>query len=97
MPTTDIWTFTDEAPAYAERTSSLWHWSTNFDAGTGPFALYLDLIGWSDDVLGEPIYNLSTADLGYMELDRLADALKEYAERPTDVREWVDELMALDA
>jgi hypothetical protein len=33
---------------------------------------------------------------GYVELDKLADALKQYADRPTDVRAFVDELMQFD-
>ena len=93
---TDIWTFTDEAPTYAEKVADLWHWSTNFDAGMGPITLYLDLIGWSEDNIGVTMFDLTTSCLGYMELDKLADALKAYTERPQDVRAWVDELMAFE-
>lgn len=93
---TDIWTFTEEAPAHAADVADLWHWSTNFDAGQGPFTLFLDMIGWSEDEIGETLYSMASANLGYMELDKLADALKQYADRPTDVRAWIDELMAFD-
>jgi hypothetical protein len=54
--------------------------------------LFLDLIGWSEDELGEPY-----ASLGYVELGKLAEALTEYADRPHDVREYVDALMAAES
>jgi hypothetical protein len=39
----------EHAPTGCEAVSSLYDWSTNYDAGKGPFALFLDLIGWSED------------------------------------------------
>jgi hypothetical protein len=59
--------------------------------------LFLDLIGWSEDELGEPLYSLKNASLGYVELGKLAEALTEYADRPHDVREYVDALMAAES
>lgn len=92
----DIWTFTDNAPEWCEETADLWHWSTNCDPGKGPFTLFLDLIGWSEDEIGETLFSLSSTSLGYLELSKLADALNEYTDRPTDVRKWVDELMRIE-
>lgn len=80
-----------------EHVAALYNWSTNFESGKGPFALFLDLIGWSADELGEPIYSLHDASLGYMELDRLASALSAYTYAPTAVREYVDALMAAES
>jgi hypothetical protein len=93
---TDIWSFVEDAPDYAEAVADLWHWSTNYDCGKGPFTLFLDLIGWSDDALGEPLYSLRDASLGYIELGKLATALDKYTERPSDVRAWVDDLLTYD-
>jgi hypothetical protein len=94
----DIWALLEEdAPQECAAVQDLYSWSLNFDAGKGPFALFLDLIGWSADELGEPIYSLADASLGYVELDRLAKALTEYADRPQDVREYVETLMAAEA
>ena len=93
----DVWQLLDEAPVTCEETADLYHWSTNYDAGKGPFTLFLDLIGWSEDELGETIYDLTTKSLGYVELDKLADALKEYATNPGDVREFVDALITAEA
>lgn len=93
---TDIWTFTEDAPDYCKDVADLYHLSTNYDPGKGPFTLFLDLIGWSEENLDEPMYSLVDPSLGYLELDKLADALKEYTDRPTDVREWVDALMSLE-
>lgn len=92
----DVWSFTEHAPDFASDVADLWHWSTNYDAGRGPFTLFVDLIGWSDDNLGEPLYSLKDASLGYLELAKLSAALAQYAERPHDVRAWVDELLTFD-
>jgi hypothetical protein len=70
---TDVWTFTEDAPNYASRVADLWHWSTNYDAGKGPITLYLDMIGWSEEQLGETKYDLTSASLGYVYLDKLAN------------------------
>jgi hypothetical protein len=92
----NIWSFVDDTPAYADAVAELWHWSTNYDCGKGPITLFLDLIGWSDDNLGEPLYNLKGESLGYVELSKLASALDQYTDRPADVRAWIDELLAFD-
>ena len=92
----DVWSFTENAPDYASDVADLWHWSTNYAAGKGPFTLFVDMIGWSEDNIGETLYDLSSASLGYLELDKLADALKQYTARPQDVRAWVDQLLQYD-
>jgi hypothetical protein len=92
----DVWQYAEAAPDYAEAVADLWHWSTNYDAGRGPITLFLDLIGWSEENIGEPLYSLAGASLGYVELDKLAKALTQYADRPQDVRGWVDGLLAFD-
>jgi hypothetical protein len=92
----DVWQYTENAPTNAQDVSDLWHWSTNYDAGRGPFTLFLDLIGWSDDNYGEKFYNMNDMSLGYVELDKLARALGQYALNPRDVERWVDGLMAYD-
>lgn len=83
----------DDAPQGCAAIQRLWSWSENYDSGKGPAALFLDLIGWSMDELGEPIYSLKDASLGYLELDMLAKALTEYAGRPIDCRDYVDSLL----
>lgn len=50
----DVWELCEINPTSA--IADLYHWSTNYDTGTGPFSLFLDLIGWSDEELGLPIY-----------------------------------------
>jgi hypothetical protein len=90
----DIWQMLEaDAPDGCDAVQDLYSWSLNYDAGKGPFTLLLDLIGWSEENLGEPLYSLREASLGYLELDKLATALTEYADRPHDVREYVDALM----
>ena len=95
----DIWTLLEErAPAgCSDIQDHLYSWSLDYDAGKGPFTLFLDLIGWSEDELGETLYNLTSASLGYMELAQLADALNQYVDAPDAVRVYVDTLMAAQA
>ena len=46
---------------------------------------------------GGALYDLAHKSLGYLELDYLADALKEYADRPGDVMEFVNKLMEAES
>lgn len=98
MTDKDIWQLLEEsAPQGCEAVQDLYSWSLNYDAGKGPFSLFLDLIGWSDENFGEPIYSLKDASLGYMELSKLADALKDYSDQPHDVRAYVETLMGAES
>jgi hypothetical protein len=93
-----IWELLEQdAPSGCDAVQDLYSWSLNYDAGKGPFTLFCDLIGWSEDNLGEPMYSLKDASLGYVELDKLAKALTEYADRPHDVTAYVDELIAAES
>lgn len=74
---------------------SLYEWSTNYSAGNTPFTLFIDLIGYSVDEIGEPMYNLTNNPLGYLELDYLGDALKEYASKGESAYDFV--IAILDA
>lgn len=102
-----VWEYAENAPKHCEATADLWHWSTNYDAGDGPISLFLDMIGYSAEVFGSPLYGPAVRSgedrivgwdrfLGYVELDKLGLALREYADRPHDVRAWVDGLLAYD-
>jgi hypothetical protein len=90
---TDIWTMLEDATDERASIADLYHWSTNYDAGQGPFTLFLDMIGWSEENIGQPLYSLADANLGYVELSKLGAALVQYADTPHDVRAFVDELM----
>lgn len=81
----------DNPPSYAEGVARLWVWSSNHDYPT-PASLFLDLIGYSEEHFKQPLSNLNTihAKLGYIGISYLAEALKEYAERPMDVMEYVE-------
>ncbi len=97
LATPSVWALLEDPPAGCEAVASLYNWSTNYEAGRGPISLFLDLIGWSDEQLGEPIYSLKDASLGYVELDKLGLALREYSDRPSDVRAYVDQLLEAEA
>lgn len=82
--------------ARLEPVARLYNWSTNYDAGKGPFTLFLDLIGWSEDNVGEPLYNMRDSSLGYLELGYLAAALDTYSDNPSDVAAYVEHLMSAE-
>jgi hypothetical protein len=88
----NVWQFLELPNDRAPEAQALYSWGLNCDRDGNPFLVFLDLIGWSADNLGEPMMEKGTA-LGYMELGYLADALNEYADNPNEVREWVDNLM----
>lgn len=90
----DIWTMLEQdAPKGCEAVQDLYSWSLNFDTGRGPFALFLDIIGWSAENLGEPLYNLSEPLVGYVEAAKLGAALVAYSNRPADVTEYAEALL----
>ena len=92
MASTRYWEMLDtDHPEYVKDVAGLANWSHNCDHPT-PFALFLDLIGWSETELGENITS-KLPRLGYLELDYLAEAIREYAKRPNDVHQWVNELI----
>jgi len=53
----------------------------------------LDLIGYSEDEYGCRLYRQEPPNLGYMELDKLGNALKAYANWPREVREYITALL----
>lgn len=96
---TDIWTLLEQdAPRGCESVQDLYSWSLNFDAGRGPFTLFLDLIGYSEDEYGQALFagDITTA-CGYMELSKLGAALVAYSDAPHDVREYVGTLLAAES
>jgi hypothetical protein len=93
-----FWQLLETPPDYAAHTNALYEWSLNYDAGKGPITLFLDLIGYSANEYGTNLFDLSEVhrSLGYLELDYLGDALKEYADRPGDVMAWLEKLLAAE-
>ena len=92
MKTQDMWEFLeDESHEHPKETKALFEWSLNYDHEQRPFNLFLDLIGYSEENYGAPMSNGVT--LGYLEADYLSDALKEWANSPRYVEEWVTTLM----
>ena len=75
--------------------TNLIHWSMNYDGRKGtPYHLFLDLIGYSQENFGDTLFKGNPRDvLGFLEIDYLGDALKEYANNPQAVEDWIDLLM----
>ena len=92
-----VWDYLERDNQYAQETQQLYSWGLNCERTSNPFLVFLDLIGWSMDNYGDFLTMnggiTGFSHLGYMELDYLANALKEYADDPERVRSWVDGLM----
>jgi hypothetical protein len=93
--TTNVWEFLELPNRYAPETQALYSWGLNCNHNSNPFLVMLDLIGWSEETCGMRMIT-NAGSLGYMELDYLADALKEYADHPHEVTAWIDSLMACE-
>ena len=76
--------------------TALYQWSGNYEPGQGPMTLFLDLIGYSDEQIGVKLYDMEKMALGYLELDYLGDALKEYASRGQMAYDYVINLLAAE-
>jgi hypothetical protein len=90
--TKSIWELLETPANGCENVAGLIEWSMNYDISKGtPYHIFLDLIGYSDEHYGESLYKGEPrAVLGYVELDYLADALKEYATNPQCVSDYID-------
>ena len=90
-----FWDLIENPPANVAEVTNLLHWSMNYDIKTGtPYHLFLDLIGYSEENYGGNLYKGNPRNvLGFMEIDYLGDALKEYATNPQEVEDWIDLLM----
>jgi hypothetical protein len=85
--TRNIWDIYETPRKGAEETTALFEWSRNFNYPS-PATLFLSLIGWEDmEELPQGVA------LGYMELDYLGDALKEYASNPQTVSDAIAEML----
>ena len=73
-------------------TIALFEWSQNFNYPS-PFSLFLDIIGWSDERIGVMLCAGEMPPMGYMECDYLGDALKEFAQDPSNVLEVIELLL----
>lgn len=78
----------ENPPAYVESVALLIDWSRNFDPEKSPYALFLDLIGWSEEEVGSKLYE--GGSLGSVEAHKLANALEEWSNRPTDVEDFIN-------
>jgi hypothetical protein len=90
--TKTIWDLLENPNPNQENIAGLISWSMNYNLKTGtPYHIFLDLIGYSADEYGSNLFNYDNVQkvLGYMELDYLGDALKEYAENPQAVLDFI--------
>ena len=90
----DYYELLESPPVQAEAVARLWSWSENHSYPT-PANVFMDLIGLSQDLMGEPFCTMTQAQekLGYLEIGMLADALQEYADRPQDVLSYLNNLI----
>jgi hypothetical protein len=95
----NFWELLQDPPANVSETNALIEWSMNYDIKTGtPYHLFLDLIGYSHENYGENLFKGNPRNvLGFMEIDYLGDALKEYATNPQEVEAWIDAITEAEA
>ena len=79
-------------PASCEPVTRLWDWSQNFNFPS-PATLFLDLIGYSEDTLGERLCVDKLPSLGYLEIGMLGEALTAYSDHPAEVYDYVTALI----
>jgi hypothetical protein len=84
--TRSTWDIYEDPRKGAEETTALFEWSRNYSYPS-PATLFLGLIGYEDMDLAQGVA------LGYLELDYLGDALKEYANNPHLVNEAIAEML----
>jgi len=86
----------DTAPDYVDAVAWLADWSDNESYETGSAWLeFMDLTGISNYRYGDRV-NRPGYCPGYLEADKLGDALKEWAARPRDVEDYVHAIMDAD-
>jgi hypothetical protein len=83
-----------KCPSYLEGVIELYHWATNYDYPT-PFSYFLDIIGYSEDELGTLLCQ-EKPSIGYVEAGLLADAMANYADRPSEVTDLIGQLINLE-
>lgn len=98
-----VWEFVEDAHGtWAEPLADLWNWGLNCDDKGNPWSAFLDLTGISADLIGCAVFpwhldpvglNGEGWSFGYMEIDYLTDALRVFANRPSECAEWVRALM----
>jgi len=67
-------------------------WSENCERPT-PFGLFLDLVGWSEEIFGCNLCDGQLPSLGYVEAGKLAAALGAWSDRPRDVEAAIEAVM----
>jgi hypothetical protein len=73
--------------------AALYSWSTNYDHSKSPLAMFMDIIGYSEEALGENIFEGSISSMGYIELGHISDAMQEYVRNPQDVYNYLNGLI----
>lgn len=85
----------ENPPSYAVAVADLAAWSTNYRFQDNPLNFFLDMTGLSTEVWGSDIFEASSgfSGFGYVELHWIGKSLVEYADRPTDVGRFVEDLL----
>jgi hypothetical protein len=81
-----------ENPAI-ESIAELYSWGLNYEQDKNPFFAFCDIIGWSDEHMGENF--LQSISLDFVGSDYVAKALTDYATKPNDVSAYIEKLMHL--
>jgi hypothetical protein len=69
---------------------TVYNLAKKYDNENSPFSMFLDLIGYSDEYCGTLAPN---ANNEYLELEFIADAIKEFVIRPSEAEDFIEKLL----
>lgn len=96
MKQAKVWELLENAPHYVTNVSQLISWSYNYDYQTGmPLWAFLDLIGYTRENFGGNL-NPEGYTIDYISAECFAGALNEWADRPQDVEDFIQQYYAAD-
>jgi len=87
---------TSNPPRNCKPIATLYTWAGNYDHKQGnPFQLFLDLIGFNQHWYGMQMMEGKdpSSVIGYMEAVQLGEALIAYAYYPSEVTEYINDLI----
>jgi len=92
----NFWDVVEQQPDWAEPITELAKWSVNYDRQQYPWFLFLDLIEYSAEQIGEPLTDLNVFTLDFVGGSKLANALIVWANRPDDAHLVVQKIQAAE-
>jgi len=89
-----VWDYIKLPNPHAQDAQKLYIWARgHYSRHDNPFLLFLNIIRWSEAAFHRLFEVHDVGEWGNGTIRRLGNALKEYADSPEEVFEWVNGLM----